>query len=209
MIKNQGKIVSKTHHGRAISRRAFVVGSAVGGYHTMLKAQSRDRASKIRIAQIGLEGHWGVIRGGVPQAENCELAAVVLISPYDTDQEFETQYQQKCPSCTAQTRVYHDDYRKMLDEVKPDIVATFVPYGRMGEVNIEAARRGCHILSEKTIALDLTELETLRTELTKSGKKLTVFLPYRKSGPFVAVQQAVKQGRIGEPLLISSLKSYC
>ncbi len=202
--------MSKTHVSKTVSRRSFVAGAAaVGlGYHTMLKAQTRDRASKIRIAQIGLEGHWGEIREGLPLTENCELAAVVMIPPYDDDKELNEYYKQKCPAFTDQTRIYIDDYRKMLDEVKPDIVATFMPFGRMGEVNIEAARRGCHILTEKPIAQSLAELETLRTELNKSGKRLTALLPFRKMGPFVAAHDAVKKGLIGEPLLITSQKSY-
>jgi predicted dehydrogenase len=78
----------------------------------------------------------------------------------------------------------------------------------MGEVNIEAARRGCHIITEKPIALSMEELNTLRTELNKTGKRLTALLPFRQMGPFVAAHQAVKKGMIGEPLLISAQKSY-
>ena len=202
--------MSKTRQSKTVSRRSFVAGAAaVGfGYHTTLKAQSRDQASKIRVAQIGMEGHWGEIREGLPLTENCELAAVVMIPPYDDDKELNEYYKQRCPAFTDQTRVYIDDYRKMLDEVKPDIVATFMPYGRMGEVNIEAARHGCHILTEKPIAQSLSELDALRNELNKSGKHLTAMLPFRKMGPFVAAHEAVKKGLIGEPLLITSQKSY-
>ena len=63
------------------------------------------------------------------------------------------------------SRLY-DDYRKMLDAVRPDVVCICRPYARNAEACIEAAARSCHIICEKPIAtsLDLEINDWLRQQ---------------------------------------------
>ncbi|MBN1343563.1 MAG: Gfo/Idh/MocA family oxidoreductase [Phycisphaerae bacterium] len=187
-----------------ISRRAFVgtaaaaavVGAASDG------AQRKAVSGPLRVAQIGVEGHFGDVMSGIPKIEDCRLVAAARSWPEDNIKRLG-----KTPAWTRETKLY-DDYRKMLDEVKPDIVAVFAPFARNGEVNVEAARRGCHVFSEKPIATSMADLDALRAERDKHKIRVTAMLPMRTAPAFVAAYEAVKKGRIGEPILISAQKSY-
>lgn len=183
-----------------IGRRAFVAGAAAAAFASPTSAKEKKGA--LRVAQIGAQGHYGDVQRGIPKLEDCQLTAVAKSWP-----EEKLDRLRKSPACTPQTRVY-DDYRKMLDEVKPDIVAVFAPYARNGEVNIEAARRGCHVFSEKPIAASMKDLDRLRAERDKAKIRVTAMLPMRTFPPFAAAHQAVKEGLIGEPILVSAQKSY-
>jgi predicted dehydrogenase len=139
---------------------------------------------------------------GIPKVRDCRLVAVARSFPDEKVESFA-----RLPAWHEGVAVF-DDYREMLDQVKPDLVAVFCPYAHNGRVNLEAVQRGCHVLSEKPIAGSVAELEMLRRERDRAGVRLSAVLPMRLSPAFAAAHQAVKEGRIGEPLCISAQKSY-
>ncbi len=193
-----------------MTRREFVSGTAamVTGMATGL-VRSEEQPSgaagsvkPLRVVQIGAQGHWGDIVTGIPVVPDCRLVAVARsFADEDLDRLKET------PAWSPETRVY-DDYRRMLDETKPDIAAAFAPYAHNGQVNIEAVKRGCHVISEKPLASTLEDLQTLRAERDRSNVRVTAMLAMRFQPGLAAAHKAVKAGSIGEPLLISAQKSY-
>jgi predicted dehydrogenase len=84
----------------------------------------------------------------------------------------------------------------------------FLPYAWNGPANLEAVRRGCHVLSEKPLATDLPTLEAIRRERDRHGVRVSAMLGMRLDPAMQAAHLAVKEGKIGEPLLISAQKSY-
>ncbi len=188
------------------SRRSFVGGVAAAilsaGGAAAQTSRPTTRNSLLRVVQIGMQGHFGSVLEGITRLKDCRLAAVARSWP---DEPIETL--KRFPAWTAQMRVF-DDYRRMLDEIRPDIAAVFTPYAHNGPANIEAAARGCHVFSEKPLAAELAQLQRLRELRDKSRVRVTAMLPMRVRPAFVAARQAVSNGRIGEPLLISAQKSY-
>lgn len=157
---------------------------------------------EIRVAQVGVQGHCEDVLRGIPEIGKCRLVAAARSYPNEDLGRLT-----RSPAWSKDGRVY-DDYRKMLDEAKPDIVATFAPYAHNGTVNIEAVKRGCHVFSEKPVAVSVAELDTLRAERDRRKVQVTAMLPMRTFPAFVAARDAVKQGKIGEPVLLSAQKSY-
>ncbi len=196
--------------GDQMSRRTFVAKAAAAaagstGCATLAAgaaAAAKKQDGPLRVAQIGMQGHYGDVVRGIPKIKDCQLVAVARSWPEEDIEKLRRQ-----PVCTDKTAVY-DDYHKMLDEAKPDIVAVFAPYANNGKVNIEAARRGCHVFSEKPIAASMQDLDRLRAERDKHKVRVTAMLPMRRFPVFVAAHNAVKSGQIGEPVLISAQKSY-
>jgi predicted dehydrogenase len=156
------------------STAAVVTGMATGMVES--KEQPSGTAGSVkplRVVQIGAQGHYGDIVTGIPTVEGCRLAAVARSFP---DEQIEKL--KETPAWSTETKVY-DDYRRMLDEVKPDIAAVFAPYAHNGQVNIEAVRRGCHVISEKPLASTLEDLDTLRSERDRAKVRVTAMLPMR------------------------------
>jgi predicted dehydrogenase len=196
--------VDKSH---ASSRRTFVAATAAAILGAKQAAAGNATSPKkhegpLRVVQIGMQGHFGDVMEGIDKLKDCQLIAVARSTPDEPIENLK-----RFPAWTSQTRVF-DDYGKMLDETRPNIVAVFTPYAHNGEANIEAASRGCHVFSEKPLAATLSQLERLRAERDKAGVCVTAMLPMRTAPPFVAARKAVKEGLIGEPVLISAQKSY-
>ena len=59
-------------------------------------------------------------------------------------------------------QLFYSDYKKMLDETKPDIVWAFVENNRHLEIAQACAPRGIHILFEKPLASSYKEAATIR-----------------------------------------------
>jgi len=61
------------------------------------------------------------------------------------------------------------DYRRMYDELQPDMVFICIPPTAHGEIELETIRRGIHVFVEKPIALDLSLAKRIRDAATAAG----------------------------------------
>lgn len=100
-----------------------------------------------------------------------------------------------------------DDWRKLLDEVKPDIAVVNPPFHRIGDVARVCLERGIHVLAEKPLATGWADYLALRALDTKQAKLMAMFT-MRYDGLLRAAQKAVAEGVIGTPVLYSAQKSY-
>ncbi len=75
--------------------------------------------------------------------------------------------------------IIYSDYRIMLDEQKPDIVAITTPSGTHAEIGLEIIRRGINILIEKPMTLNLLQAINLVDEAAKYNVKIAVGHIYR------------------------------
>ena len=62
-------------------------------------------SNMLRVAQVGMQGHYGHVINGIPNVENCQLVAVARSQP---DEQIERL--NDSPAWTGQTRVF-DDWR--------------------------------------------------------------------------------------------------
>lgn len=153
---------------------------------------------EIRVALIGATGHFyiaggfGVIPGLTPVG--CAPDGFSR-DVYARAAEF------KCP--------VYDDYRRLLDETKPNVVYLACWYAHNGEVALECLRRGLHVLSEKP-PLNSWEQWRQARELCAADPNrhyLTEF-NLRAGDAWRAAREAVAGGAIGRPVLIRAQKSY-
>ena len=155
----------------------------------------------MKLATIGSYGHVGDVLGSSAM-QDLELVAAARWG-HDDPLAFIGEY-----PCAPKTLDVYDDYRKMLDEVKPDIVAVLMPLYRNAEASIAAAQRGCHIVSEKPLATTLDDLAALHQAVTENNVSLAALFTMRGEPVFQAAKHAVQSGRIGQPILASGQKSY-
>ncbi|MFC2077044.1 Gfo/Idh/MocA family protein, partial [candidate division KSB1 bacterium] len=108
---------------------------------------------------------------------------------------------------SEKTRIY-DRYEEMLAKEELDVVAVCLPYYLNAQASIAAAARGINIVSEKPVATTLADLESLKKAVEKAGVRLTSMMNMRCGGSYRAARKAVLDGLIGEPIMITSQKSY-
>ena len=156
----------------------------------------------MKIAMVGSYAHVGNVLNGVLGLEDVRIVAATPYGPAD-----KLGFIGRHQAAPANLPVY-DDYRKMIDETKPDLVSVYVPMYQIAEVSTAAAERGCHVIAEKPLAITLADLETLRGAVEKNNVQIIASLGMRGAPAFQAVRQAVECGRIGEPVHAFGQKSY-
>ncbi len=103
---------------------------------------------------------------------------------------------------------YYDDYRRMLDREKPDLAVVAPFFFLQSRIACECLDRGIHVFVEKPMAVSLEQLERLRRSYAAGRASLCPMLAYRYHPAFHAAWRAIKDGLVGEPLLITAQKSY-
>ncbi len=156
----------------------------------------------MRVALVGMDGHHGILFDGLRFVDDCQFVAAAK-GKRDDDLSLLSRHE----TFGRDVRLY-DDYRKLLGTEKPDVVVVGMPYHRNAEVSTEAAKRGCHVMSEKPIATTLEDLDRLRQAVEESGVRLTTMFEMRCSPAYAAARKAVQEGLIGEPVLAFGQKSY-
>ena len=158
--------------------------------------------TRVRVGLIGTDGHTGVILGSIPQLPGVELTAFAKSLPDD-----DVSRVIRGKAFTEKTRVY-DQFEQMLEKEELDVVGVCLPYYRNAEAAIAAARKGVHIVSETPVATTLEDLAALKEAVAGAKVRLTSLMNMRCFPLYRAVRQAVQDGLVGEPILLTSQKSY-
>jgi predicted dehydrogenase len=102
------------------------------------------------------------------------------------------------------TRVFAD-YRKLLDETRPEAVIIASPNQLHAEQGIECARRGIHILIEKPVADTLETAASLLAEVRKAGIQSLVGHHRRHHQQVKTLKAILAEGRIGDVVGVSAI----
>lgn len=92
------------------------------------------------------------------------------------------------------------DWRKMIDEVSPDIVSICTPPFLHREMAAECLQRGIHVLCEKPMAATLEDAEALAEAADKSSAKLMIAYCHRFHGPIMKLKEVLDSGILGQPV---------
>jgi glucose-fructose oxidoreductase len=94
-------------------------------------------------------------------------------------------------------RVYVD-YRRCLEETRPDIVVLCPATARHGEWVEAVAPFGAHILVEKPFAATLAEADRMIRAVAATGKTLVINWPLAWYPPHVTSKRLIDEGTIGD-----------
>jgi predicted dehydrogenase len=97
------------------------------------------------------------------------------------------------------------DYRKLLDQARPQAVIIASPNQLHAETGIECARRGIDILVEKPVTDTIASAVTLIAEVRKAGIKSLVGHHRRHHLQVRTLKALLGEGRIGEIVGVSAI----
>lgn len=155
---------------------------------------------KLRLAVIGTVGHIGDVLTPLPKLPDVELVAVAESDPDGL--------KIVAGRPALRNAKQYTDYRKMLDEVKPDVVAICNDNGARAGAALECAERKLPMIAEKPLAIDRREYERVKKAIERSGQPVQLILPMRYEPHYAKLREIVTSGVIGEVGQISSQKSY-
>lgn len=90
-----------------------------------------------------------------------------------------------------------DDYERMLDDVRPDVVQICTSNAAGADVVVAAAERGVHVVIEKPLAARLEQAERMLAAVEKAGVRMFVNWPFRWRPATTAAWKQVADGAVG------------
>ena len=100
------------------------------------------------------------------------------------------------------------DLQQALSSEKPELVVVSTRPDLNPDLIECCLRAGCHVIAEKPLAVDEAGLLRLHQAVLETGKYILPMLGMANGQAFIEARELVKQGVIGEPVLINARKSY-
>jgi predicted dehydrogenase len=142
---------------------------------------------RVRCGVVGVGGMGGGHCKMIGQIPGVELTAVCDAAP-DVSRAVAEQY--AVPGFTQ--------YEELLDSGLVDMVIVATPHYFHPPVAVAAFERGLHVLSEKPIAVSVSEADRMIRAARASGKKFGVMFQMRASARNRAAKRLIEEGRLGE-----------
>ncbi len=115
-------------------------------------------------------------------------------------------HEQKTKEVAAQygVRAVYTDYEQMLIDVQPDLVSITTPPALHNPMAVAAIQAGAHVLCEKPLALNVTEVEEMLAEAQQAKCVHAVDHEFRYLPARYYQRVLVDQGYTGQPVLLEA-----
>lgn len=102
----------------------------------------------------------------------------------------------------------YDDYKQMLDELKPDIAFILTENCQKPEVVEECAKRGVNVSIEKPIAVSYDEAKKIENSVAKYGIEAVVNWPVAYRPYLYKLKNVLDSGVIGKPIKLRYINGH-
>ena len=102
----------------------------------------------------------------------------------------------------------YDDYKQMLDEVKPEIAFILTENSRKLEVVTECAKRGVNVSIEKPVALSFEQAKEMKAVVKEYGIEAVVNWPVAWRDYLYKVKNALDSGVVGKPIKLRYINGH-
>src|SRR6476660_7846849 len=101
-----------------------------------------------------------------------------------------------------------DDYREMLESVRPDAVSICVPTALHLQVVRDVAAAGAAILLEKPMGSSVEECDDIGRECAPTGVSLMLGFTHRFHRELMTTKALIAEGRLGQVMLAHDFFSF-
>lgn len=147
----------------------------------------------MKLLRVGVIGAGFIGRQHIEAVRRIPGTEVVAIVDNNEENARATAEQMAVP--TAYT-----DYRRMLEQEKPDIVHNCTPNGLHFSINRDIIQSGIHVFSEKPLTLTVAEAHTLCKLVKQHDVAAAVNFNYRNNVMVHEMRRRVQDGEIGRVL---------
>jgi myo-inositol 2-dehydrogenase / D-chiro-inositol 1-dehydrogenase len=185
------------------SRREFLKRSAAAGALVTApyilanprSVRSAEANGKRTIAAIGVGGSRGAYNQGGAIARNASRFGT-MIAVCDVDDVHTAEFNKRFD---GKLKTYRD-YRKLFDELKPEVVTIGTPDHWHVPIAIHALRAGADVYCEKPLTLTIDEGKQIRKVVEETGKVFQVGTQQRSQDDsrFLKAIAMVQSGRLGK-----------
>lgn len=169
-----------------------MVNKSVAQDSPVTEAKSEHKGERLRVAVVGCGWAGDVQTRMFSKMPEVEVVAAVDIRPG----------QLKLMQERYGVKNLYEDWKKMLKEVHPDAVAVCTPNGVHAPACIDASNAGCHVITEKPMAMTPRECEKMIAAAEKAKKKLAVGFQYRYHPATQFLARARDEGQFGKVMFV-------
>ncbi len=156
----------------------------------------------MRLCVIGKRGHVFYIFQSIAQVPGLELAGISMGCGDAPEGLLEI-----CSRAGFAPPVF-EDWRRMLDETRPDLLAIDGPWELHATMAAHALRMGIHVFCEKPVSLTLEGLREVEEAQRATGAHLLSMVGLRYEAAFQFALEQVRAGAVGKVKLVRAQKSY-
>ena len=98
----------------------------------------------------------------------------------------------------------YTDYKKMLEEMKPELVAIATESGKHAQIALDCIEAGCNVIIEKPIALSLADADRIIEAGHNKGVKVCACHQNRFNKSIQMIREALEKGRFGRGLVTTN-----
>jgi len=117
----------------------------------------------------------------------------------DRAQSKAAEYRQAMSTDGEPVKTYAD-YKKMLEELQPDMITLATESGYHARIAIDCLESGAHVICEKPMALSTRDADAMITASKKANCKLALCFQNRFNAPVQRARRALEAGRFGKML---------
>jgi predicted dehydrogenase len=185
-----------------LTRREMLLKAAVGVAAAVpaLAAGTPQVNRNVRVAIIGLEGHYSEILDVAAQAPNVRVTAIC-----DPDASL---LQRAASDAAMKTAKPYPDYRALLEHEQLDVVAVCGQNVTRPAIVGACAERKLPVIAEKPLAITMQELNKVRYAINQNATRLSLLLPMRLTPSYRKMREIVRSGEIGDVVTVAAQKSY-
>jgi predicted dehydrogenase len=125
---------------------------------------------------------------------------LLAISDVDEDRARDRAEVLDCP--------FYTDHRRMLEETKPDVAVIMTPHPFHAPIAKDCFQSGCHVLTEKPIAVHVREADEMIEAARAADRLLAVNFQYRHRPEIKLARKLVEQGGLGELQRVSLVATW-
>jgi predicted dehydrogenase len=152
---------------------------------------------------VGLIGNWGHHVDVLADVDAAKDILISGISPGFPEEDIEALARRY-----MDTAIISKDPVQMLETVQPDIAVISTRLDRISPLAMLAAKQGCHLICEKPLALNQSDLHNLWQSLMSHKVECIPMLTNRFHPVFSAASTCIQSGKIGNVYLLNIRKSY-
>jgi predicted dehydrogenase len=97
----------------------------------------------------------------------------------------------------------YQDYRQMIDEVRPDIAIIALPHFLHKEAALYGLNNGCHLLLEKPMALNEAECKEIMEAAESNGRMILVGHTQQFLNQNLKAKALIRKGELGKLIMIN------
>jgi len=103
---------------------------------------------------------------------------------------------------------FYEDYRTMLAETRPDVAVIVTPHPLHPSMTIDCLRAGCHVLTEKPMAVDVASADEMIAEADRTQRILAVNFQHRFRPAVERARALIEEDAIGPLVRTLSIEPW-